>query len=184
MFSYVQNTLTEISVMLSQLENESNVPVEERSSLVNTLSVLRRTEKELDSLRRVELEENWPPQDKQPLSPCNNNQKNNKEDGKWNCELRHIPEKNSLMQQVGSLIVIPNTVHCHRTEAKASHHRQIELNGLICLFLLATGRLRGLNTTKSGVIVHSSRRNKGEIQPRPRSGLKPKGDTQCQNYPE
>ena len=61
MFSYVQNTLNEIGSLIRELENESNVPVEERSSLVNTLSVLRRAEKELDSLRRVELEEDWPP---------------------------------------------------------------------------------------------------------------------------
>ena len=61
MFSYVQETLNEIEVMISQLERESNVPAEEQASLVNALSVLRRTEKELDSMRRVELEEDWPP---------------------------------------------------------------------------------------------------------------------------
>ena len=61
MFSYVQETLNEIEVLLSQLERESNVPVEERGSLVNAISVLRKAERELNSMRRVELEEDWPP---------------------------------------------------------------------------------------------------------------------------
>ena len=63
MFSYVQETLNEIEEMRARMNRESNVPAEERASLVNALSVLRRAERELDSLRRVELEENWPPQD-------------------------------------------------------------------------------------------------------------------------
>ena len=54
MFSYVQNTLNEVVELISQLENESNVPIEERASLINALSVLRRAERELDSLRRME----------------------------------------------------------------------------------------------------------------------------------
>ena len=61
MFSYVQETLNEISEMRSRLNRESNVPVEEQASLVNAIAVLRRAEKELDSMRRVELEEDWPP---------------------------------------------------------------------------------------------------------------------------
>ena len=63
MFSYVQFTLNEIEDMLSQLENESNVPAEERASLVNAISVLRRAERELDSLKRVELDEASSPQE-------------------------------------------------------------------------------------------------------------------------
>jgi len=62
MFSYVQSTLNEIAEMRTRMNRESNVPVEEQASLVNTLSVLRRAERELDSLRRVELEEDWPPE--------------------------------------------------------------------------------------------------------------------------
>ena len=62
MFSYVQETLNEIEEMLSQLENESNVPAEERASLLNSISVLRRAERELDSLKRVELDEASSPQ--------------------------------------------------------------------------------------------------------------------------
>ena len=62
MFSYVQFTLNEIAEMRSLLNRDSNVPAEERASLVNAISVLRRAERELDSLRRVELEEDWPPE--------------------------------------------------------------------------------------------------------------------------
>ena len=62
MFSYVQFTLNEIAEMRSLLNRDSNVPAEERASLVNALSVLRRAERELDSLRRVELEEASPPE--------------------------------------------------------------------------------------------------------------------------
>ena len=61
MYSYVQETLNEIEDMLSQLERESNVPAEERGSLVNAISVLRKAERELNSMRRIELEEDWPP---------------------------------------------------------------------------------------------------------------------------